>query len=368
MARIVNYDGSEALCEIGFQGDCDDKTEVETAVTPVITLKYMQSLTINPNENIKSLKMINGGAGINRTTTIKGNHNCTANMSFWIPKDLDQTTPMEVWLLKMGVDGTDTKAESTPDTYTIPDTADQYGDGYLKVMTIEAGYNKSGSITAHKLTGCIVNSMTVHAEESETDPEVLITQDMNVLLAEKQTSFTASSLVVASEDPFRWGDCEFQIGVVDSPAAYDSVNMFDLNIAYPNLKGKMDMSQTSSTTGRRYPTFWALGGRRDISGSFRIDLTTATDNGQDLWEILYNDASGTATPTEGVTLRDIRFTMYQDATYYIRFYLHDVTIGELPEDIIGENIPSITVPFTATACIMTHTILGTATSPTNWAE
>ena len=42
MARIINYRGDEALVEVGIQGDGDDKTEVQTSVTPTVTLKYMQ--------------------------------------------------------------------------------------------------------------------------------------------------------------------------------------------------------------------------------------------------------------------------------------------------------------------------------------
>ena len=128
-------------------------------------------------------------------------------MSFWIPKDLDQATPMEIWLLKMGIDGTDSKVEGTPDTYTVPDSTDEYGDDYLKVMTIEAGYNKSGNVTAHRLTGAIVNQFTFHAEE---DQEVLITLGMNVLLAEKITAFASGSLTESTQQPFRWGDVEIQ--------------------------------------------------------------------------------------------------------------------------------------------------------------
>lgn len=368
MARIVNYYGDEALCEIGFQGNCDDRTSVQTAVTPVITLKYLKNITINPNENVKDLKFVNGGSGINRSAVVKGMHTCTANMSFWIPKDLDQATPMEVWLLKMGIDGTDTKAEGTPDTYTIPDTADEYGDGYNKAMTIEAGYNKSGSILVDKLIGCIVNSFNLHAEESITDPEVKITFNMNVLLNEEATAFTAGTLTEATQDPFRWGDCEFQYGDANSIAAFNNVTMFDLTINYPQLRGLMDLSLTGSTTGRRYPTAWLLGGRRGINGIFKVNLTTETDNGIDFWRDMFNDQTATATPTAGVVNKDIRFTMYQDATYYVRFYLHDVIIGEIPHDIIGEDIPSITIPFKATACILSFTVLGTSTAPTNWSE
>ena len=362
MANIVHYRGNEALCEVGFQGNSLDKTQVETVVTPTVTLAYLRTLTIEPNENIESLKFINGGNGRNRNQALKGNHTCTANMSFWISKDLDQSTPMEVWLMKMGIDGTDSKVEATPDVYTIPDSADEFGDDYLKVMTIEAGYNKSGNITAHRLTGAIVNQFTFHAEENTNN---LVTFNMLVLLAEKITAFASGTLTEASEQPFRWGDNDISYGDASSVAAFSGITMFEF-VVNNNVIGHMDMANSSGTT-RRYPTAWILGDRQ-ITGTFRLNLTTDTDNGQDLWEDLYNDATGTATPTEGVVLKDFRFTMNQSSSQYIRFTLHDVVIGNIPEDIIGSGVPSVTVPFTATACVLTHTALATSSSPSGWVE
>ena len=149
-------------------------------------------------------------------------------------------------------------------------------------------------------------------------------------------------------------------------AAFENMTMVEFNVGN-NVRAYMDLSASSSATARRYPRAW-IQGRRDISGSFRLNLTTDTDNGQDLWEDLYNDSSGTATPTAGVVEKDLRITLYQDATYYIRFYLHDVVLGEMSEDLVGEDIPSLTIPFTATACVLTFTTLATSASPTGWVE
>ena len=57
--NIVHYRGNEALVEIGFQGNSTDKTNVAAAVTPTVTLRYLQNLSISPNENVRSLKPIN---------------------------------------------------------------------------------------------------------------------------------------------------------------------------------------------------------------------------------------------------------------------------------------------------------------------
>ena len=363
IANEVHYRGEELLLEVGFQGDSLDKTQVQTSVTPDVTLAYIQSFNVTPSENLESFKFINGGNGRNRTTVLKGNHTATANMSFWIPKDLAQSTPMEIWLMKMGIDGTDTKVEASPDAYTVPDTSDEFGDDFLKVMTIEAGYNKSGAITAHKLTGAIVNSFTFKIEEQQ---KVLATFDMKALFAEKITSFTAGSLVEATEHPFHWGDCEIQYGDASSVAAFSGVTMVEFTVDNAVI-ALMDIANASGNN-RRYPSAWILSGMRTITGSFRLNLGTATHNGQDLWEDLYNDASGTATPTEGVVNKDMRITCFQDATYFLRFTLHDLNIGEIPEDLEGQGVASITIPFTATACILTFTTLNTSTAPTNWSE
>ena len=330
-------------------------------------MQYLRSLTITPNENISSYKFVNGGNGRNRTHAIKGNHTCAYNLQFWISKDLDQSTPMEVWLLKMGIDGTDSKVEGTPDVYTIPDSADEFGDDYLKVMTIEAGYNKASNVIAHRLTGAIVDTMTVHYEQ---DQEILVTFDGPALFAEMLTAFTSGSLTEASELPFRWGDCDIQYGDAGGAAAFSGITMFEFKIG--NKVSGGSFLTNSSGTPRRYPTVWLLGSEtddmREVTGQFTLLLNTDTHNGQDLYEDLYNDATGTATPTEGTVLKDFQITMNQSASQYIRFTLHDVILGTIPSDVIGSGIVKYTIPFTATACVLTHTALGTSSSPTNWVE
>lgn len=359
MTQTVYYTGSEALAEVGFQGESNDKTDVSTAVTPTVTLAYLQSLSVNPNENLRSLNFINTNNGINRSHELKGPHKTTAKMSFWLPKNLDQANSNEYWLLKMGVDGSSTTSEATPDTQTIPATTNEFGGGYLKVMTIECGYNKSGSITAHKLTGCIVNKFNFHAEEEK---ECLWTYDMIVMKAEKATAFTSGALVESTQQPFNWGDVQVKYGAANSAAAIDNVRMIDFNIDY-TITSLFDLNNATST---RFLTAYIVR-KRNISGTFKIDLTTATSNGQDLWEVLYNDSSGTATPTAGVTLQDLVIVLYMDSTYSITYNLNDVTIGELPEEIVGEDVPSITVPFTATSCVLVTKNLGTQAAPSGWA-
>lgn len=364
MANIVHFRGGESLCEVGFQGNSLDTTSTVTAVTPVLTLTYLQNLTMNLTENVESHKFVNGGNGRNRTHIIKGETGATFNMGFWIPKDLDQATPMEVWLLKMGLDGTDSKAEGTPDVYTIPDSADEFGDDYLKVMTIEAGYNKSSNIINARLTGAIVNTMTVHAEAEQP---VLVTLDGMAAYGEMLTTFSAGSLTEASENPFRWGDCDISYGDATSPAAFSGVTTLEFSVSDNVERGNKDLTNSSGTP-RRYPNAWILNGMRTVSGTITLDMTTATHNGQDLYEDLFNDASGTATPTEGVVLKDLQFTMNQDATYYIRFYLHDVVLGEIPHEVTGSGVQKRSIPFTATACVLTFSVLGTSSAPTGWAE
>ena len=360
MTRVDFYNGSECLCEIGIQGDSTDRTQAVTAVTPEITLAYIQSLRITPQENITAIKPINSGNGMNVTKFIKGMHQTDVEMSFWLPKDLDQTTPMEVWLLKMAFDGTDSVSESTQDTYTVPDSADEYGDDYLKVMTIEAGYNKSGSVTAHKVTGACVQRANFHWEK--TLPFVA-TYSMNALKGEKITSFTAGTLTEASEEPFTWGDTLFAYGDAGSSATQNNINMVDLNIEYV-LDMVADMANaTSSRTGLG----WKVN-KRNVTGQIQLDLTTETDNGQDLWEDYYNDATGTASPTEGVQLKDLFITMYQSASYNIVIQLHNLVITNIPDELTGEGVPSITLDFNAQNAVLIFKVLGTSSAPTNWSE
>jgi len=361
LADTIYIKGESALIEIGFQGESSDKTHVSTAATPTVTLAYLQSMNITPNENVTSNRFVGVGAGGRSRVSagvIKKNHECTANMSFWVAKDLNQTTPMGVWLLKMPIDSSDTEGVGDPaDTNTVPDTADEYGDDDLMTMTIEAGYVGS---TVHLLTGCIVNRATFHAEEKT---ECLWTYEMLVHKAEKATAFSVGTLVEATEYPFTWGDVQVKYGDAGAAAAFDNVRMIEF-IIENNIDPLYDLNNVAST---RYLTGY-IPGLRNITGTMRIDLTTATENGQDLWEDFYNDASGTATPTEGVVLKDIIITLYQSADYSIVYTLHDVVIQDLPDDIVGSGVPQITVGFTATNVVLAHKTLAAAEAPTGWRE
>ena len=358
MAQLVYYGPGEALCEVGFQGESDEKADVSTAVTPVITFKYLRSLTIRANENVQSGYFVNGGTGPNRNTIWKGSHSAEATMSFWIPKDLDQATPMEVWMLKNGVDGSSSVSESTQDTYTVPDSTNEYGVHYLNAITLEAGWNKTSNVIGQRVTGAVCKKMTVHLEE---DQPILITQEYIAYQASMQIAFAAGTLTEASEAHFTWGDVSIAYGAAGASAAIDNITMLDFSIEHI----LMELKDLNNTTSTRCTTAFPVH-RRVIGGTIRFNLETAAGNGQDLWESVFNDASGASTPTEGVTLKDIFVTLYQSSSYNIVFQLHDVVLGEISSELQGETIPSVTLPFTATACILIFKILGTVSAPTGW--
>ncbi len=357
MANITHYRGPEIIWEAGYQGESIDKTDVSTAVTPTESLKYIQTMNVRSNENVEDAKFINGGEGRNISTRTKGTHEARVDMSFWIAKDMNQTDMQEGYFLKMAIDGTGTDSSNL---YTIPATTNEYGSDYLKVMTIETGYNKSGSITAHKITGAIVNGETMHLEMGQ---KCLWTWDMRAVKAEKVTSFSGGSVAESTEQPFLWGDVKMSLDDAGAgPTTLDGVEMFE-HIIDNQITPVLDLANATST---RFPTYWELGTRR-IRGSFRVKLTTATHNGQDLWEDLYNDSTGTATPTEGVLLKDINIRLYIDGTYYVDYTYHDVTYLDIADELKGEGVGVVTVPWSAIALVLVVKAHTSATEPTNWA-
>ncbi len=368
MANIVMFRHDEGLYQHGYQGESIDKTDCQTAVTCAETLAYIQSLSMTVNENVTRNKFVGDGPGRNSATDLKGNHDATANMSFWVSKDMAQTDAQEGYFLKMPIDGSDTDAANV---YTIPDTTNQYGSDYLKVFTIEAGMNKSGNLIPIQLVGCIVNQMTFHAEEATN---CLWTYDMMAIEAKVMTTtgFSVGSAAKSTEKPFNWGDVLVSYDAVDGTTTMDGVEMIEL-IVSNNVGPIRDLANAAAAIMGRSPSMWGLDGdgngvSRVISGTIRTKMTTATNNGQDWWEQLLGDASGDVLQSETIILKDIVITLSVDATYYIKYTLHDVVVGTLTEEMERGGIKRITVPYTAQACILTMKMHADNTEPTNWAE
>lgn len=359
MADINFFRQSEIITEFAYQGNSIDKTSVATAVTPTEALRYTQSFDITINENVMRDKFIGGGEGRNVSVDTKGPHEASAVWSFWLSKDLAQTDAQEGYLLKMPIDGTDTDASNV---YTIPDTANEYGGDYLKVMTIEAGWVKSGNNIPIRLTGAIVNNMTFHAEEGQN---CLWTYNIMAAQAEQLSSsgFSGGSVAESTEKPFHWGDVLVQYDDAGSATALDGVEMMEFGVEN-NVTAVRDLANATTT---RNATLFDLD-KRDVSGTFRVKMTTAQDNGQDLLEDLFGDATGDATPSETITLKDITITLYVDGTYYVKYTLHDVVINPANVVLHGTGVSRATVPFTARACVLVMKMEATNTEPTNWAE
>lgn len=362
MANITFFRPEETIIEFAYQGESIDKTDVSTAVTPTEALRYTQGFTVTMNENVTRNKFVAGAGGRNSTIDLKGNHDASARWSFWLAKDMGQADAQEAFILKMPIDGTDT---DTSKVYAIPDTADEYGDDYLKVMTIEAGYNKSGNPIPIRLTGVIVNRMTFHAEEGIN---CLWTYEMMAHKADAlvNSGFSGGSVAESTEKPFHWGDVlvKYDDGGSAGTTTLDGIEMIEF-IVENNVEAVRDLANATST---RSPNLFVLG-TRDISGTFRVKLTTAAENGQDILEDLFGDASGDSAPSETVTVKDFEITLYVDGTYYVTYTLHDVVINPLDFEVPGSgSVGRVTIPFTAQACVLGMKVNASVSVPTNWAE
>ena len=355
MAAITYYYGNESICEFGYQGESNDKTDCTTAATPTESLRYIQELSVTINPNIETDKFLNSGSGRNYAIRTQGVHDAKAKMKFWISKDAGQTDAQEFYFLKMPIDGTNTDVENL---YTIPPTTNEFGSDYLKVFTIEAGYNKTDNITATKLTGCIVEKETMHLEMGK---KCEWNWDIQAIKASQITSFAAGNIAESTEYPFNWGDVKIAYGDAGATATLDGCEMFE-HVITNEVTKEYDLSNaTSVLTPTHYTT-----GMRKITGTFRIKLNTETHNGQDLWEDLMNDASGEVTPTEGVVLKDFNVRMYIDGTYYVDYTYHDVVLGEIDHPVTSKGVVRLTIPWTALAVVCVLKAHASNSEPTGW--
>ena len=355
MANIVYNNLNDTYCEIGFQGESKDPVDVAAAVSPTITLAYIRSLTINADESVTREKIINSGNGRNITHNLKGMHSATATISFNVSQALDAAAMNDAFFLKMPIDGADTTSVAT---YTMPPTANEFGSDYLMTFTIEAGYSSGANV--NRLKGCIVNSMTFKCGKSQFN--ALWTYNILGAMHEQLTAFTVGSLTEDTGKPLTWENVEVQYGAANALATFTDITDIEFTIDNGIEPG---VYMNNATTNRVAANTWLLGTRK-ISGVLSLNLNTSTKNGHDLWEDLYGDSTGTASPTQAVTLNDLQITLYQATNLDLRYTLHDVILGRIPHDLAQEGVHKIAIPFTAQACIFR--IRGTdSSSPTNWA-
>lgn len=346
------YFGWETKADWGYE----DPTAYGDAVTATDRFSWMRSATISVNENVTREWFIGSDYYRKADAAIKGRHDVTGTLVFWLPDDLDSTAS-DIWFLKMPCDAFNVAHDGSK--WIIPNTGTSaYGSNQLPAFTLEIGHDKTGKIRRHVISGCVVDSFTMRAragERIECSAD-FIGQDIS---ADNTTAF--QTLSRSTKPPLGWEHVIISFADDGTETARTDITAFEFTIAN-NLGVNFDLSTV--TPARALTNI--IPGRQELSGSATINFTTTA--GMELYNDLLNDATAPYVPAEGVKSKQFNFDIKNTTnptTEAIEWTFRDVVIGELPLDIDPTKITEITVPWTAKYYQLELITLDT-TAPTNW--
>lgn len=346
----------------GWESKVDWGVETEsgygTAVTPTDRFTYLRSATVNVNENVTREFFIGQSTLRKADSAIKGIHETSGTLVFWLPDDLDATT-LDAWFLKMGLDAYN--VAFSVDKWQVPNTGTSvYGSNVLPSFTLEIGHDKTSNIRRHIIDGCVVNNFTIRARKGE---KVECTADYMAQSISMNNTSAFQTLSRSTAAPLGWEHCFIAYANDGTETARTDFTAFELTINN-NLIPNYDLSTV--TPERAVTNF--IAGRQDISGTATINLTTTT--GMDLYDALLNDTSAPYTPTEGVLNKQFNFDIRNSTnptTQAIEFTIRNVVLGEIPTDIDPTKVQEITFPWTAQYYLL-ELITPDTSAPTNWSD
>jgi len=346
------YYGWEGIVDWGYESP----TAYGTAVTPTERLSWVRSITLTVDENVERHWFLGSNHFRKADVAIKGIHEVTGTITFWLADDLDATM-MDAWILKMPCDAYN--VAYTTDSWDIPNTAvSVYGSNDLPSFTLETGFNKSGNIRRHIIDGCVVDTFTMRARRGE---RVECTLDFIGRSASLDNPTAFQSLSRSTAPPLGWEHVRIGYATDGTETARTDFTAFEFTISN-NLTANYDLSSTSPSRALTN----IIPGRQEISGSATINLTT--ESGMALYDALLNDASAPYTPAEDVKKKQFNFDIRNTAnpdTQAIEWTFRNVVIGEVPVDIDPTKVQEVTFPWTAEYYLL-ELITPDTTAPTNW--
>jgi len=349
----VYYYGWEARADWGYE----DPTAYGTAVTPTEQFSWLRSATITTNENVSREFFIGATYYRHPDAAIKGRHEITGSLTFWLPDDLDSSA-LGCWILKMPCDAFNVAHSGS--VWVIPNTGTSvYGSNILPSFTLDIGHNKAGAIRAHSIRGCVVDSFTMRARAGEKVECVLDFIGKDIQADSTQFSGTGSR---STGVPLDFGHTVIAYADDNTETPRTDFTAFEFTINN-NLTPNYDLRS-------EVPHLRCLGsiipGRQDVSGSATINYNT--DAGFELYQELLNDSSSPYWPTAGVQNKQFNFDIRNQTnptTQAIEWTFRNVVIGELALDIDPTKVQEITIPWTAQYYKLELINADTA-GPTNW--
>ena len=283
---VVYYFGWESLCEcafepFGFEGR-------PQASANFIGLSHLRSATVNINENLERYHNIGDAHHRKVAAYTKAIHEPKVSLTMWLPNDMDATCADDIFLLKAALDQYNVAHSGS--AWVIPNTGTSvYGSEVLPSLNIEIGHNKSGSIRAHHVTGCVCDTLTITAAKGEKVEFAF--EFVGKVAYANESSFTNGSATRSTNQPFQWSNCEIEYGAASATSIRQDFTSFELkfenslepnpDVAIPHFliddcdsaagwTGSTDMSLANNTT-----TYKTLTGSLDMvkSGGTEIDAS-----------------------------------------------------------------------------------------------
>lgn len=308
-----------------------------------VQFAYLRSLSWVLQENLE--RIYSAGSGYRRgpSDEVKGAQELTAHLEFWMADDFG-ASGLEPFLVKFPLDKYNVALATN--TWSIPETGGNYpgdsayGSYELLPFSLEFGWNKTNNIRRRIITGCYVNSQTFSVSKGE---KCLWAWDIvGKHISAPETAFVGSG-AQATGPPLDWSHTSISwSGEDDTLTAHTGMTSIEFTIAN-NLIPLQDLSLS---TGLREPSNFVTD-KRDITGTMTWYKKTTT--GQKWFQIVAS-ATVAATATDNtINLGEIDVTISSRTTgsRWIKYYLYDVTLGELPEDIDFEKTQECVFPFTA---------------------
>lgn len=336
-ATIYRY-GWETLIEAGIEAAAGYGTAPASGA--FIGFSYMRSMTVTVNENVQKINTSNRATGLWTQTQVKGVHEATATLNFWLPDDMSATVN-ETWILKAPLDEFNVAHDATK--WIVPNTGTSvYGANNLQSWTYEIASNKSGDVLGWRLHGSYVNRMTMTINKGEP---IMWSYELVCKYAERITAFTNGSATVLADTvpPLNWSGVDISWkGEDDTLAAKTDFNNITITIDNDMAPNHDLVKQTVDRTPSEYIMGFTNG--RRITGTLGLNRTTQVGT---LWEEILLSATVDATdPNNSINPGELKVVINSIITggKKIEYTFYNVTIGELPKDIDFTKVQELTIP------------------------
>lgn len=223
--------GFESLCEVAFENPATYGRP--PASSAFIGMSHLRSCSFALNENVEQIFNVGQTTLRKPDKAVKGTHEVTGSLEFWLPDDLDGTCADDVFLIKAGLDAYNVAHDGSK--WVIPNTGTSvYGSQNLPSLTLEIGHAKSGAERCHQITGCVADSFAVSASKGE---KVTFTLSFTGKVSRSySTDYINGAATRATARPLGWHNCVVEYGDDNATYARDDVTALEFTFENNTVK------------------------------------------------------------------------------------------------------------------------------------